>query len=166
MKISKLELIALLSAAIFLAFTAGWFLRGSMTAPPLQIETEHVLMPPSGTPQPLPPTPSATAVITPTPSAAPATPGASVPAVTPGSSVSPQHTSLPPETGKININTADANTLQTLPGIGEKRAAAIIAYRTAHGPFRRPEDLTLVKGIGDGILAGLISQITTGEDYP
>lgn len=62
--------------------------------------------------------------------------------------------------GKININTADSETLQTLPGIGEKRAEDIIAYREAHGPFRIAEDLTRVKGIGESILAGLLEQIT------
>ena len=48
-----------------------------------------------------------------------------------------------------------ARPLQTLPGIGEKRAEDIIAYREAHGPFRIAEDLTRVKGIGESILAGL-----------
>lgn len=61
---------------------------------------------------------------------------------------------------KININTADSETLQTLPGIGEKRAEDIIAYREAHGPFRIAEDLTKVKGIGESILEGLLEQIT------
>ena len=62
--------------------------------------------------------------------------------------------------GKININTADSETLQTLPGIGEKRAADIVADREANGPFRIAEDLTRVKGIGESILAGLLEQIT------
>ena len=54
--------------------------------------------------------------------------------------------------GTVNINTATAAELETLPGIGEKRAA--------DGPFRIPEDLTRVKGIGEGTLAGLIEYIT------
>ena len=45
-------------------------------------------------------------------------------------------------------------------GIGEKRAADIVADRAANGPFRIPEDLTRVKGIGEGTLAGLIEYIT------
>lgn len=50
----------------------------------------------------------------------------------------------------VNINTADAETLMTLPGIGETRAADIIAYRQANGPFRMVEQLTDVPGIGEG----------------
>ena len=65
---------------------------------------------------------------------------------------------------KVNINTADAGTLQTLPGIGEKRAADIIADREANGPFRYPEDITRVKGIGEETLAELIDYITTGKE--
>lgn len=67
---------------------------------------------------------------------------------------------------KININTADAETLQLLPGIGEKRARDIIAYRTEHGAFRIPEDLTRVSGIGESTLAELIDFITTQEGAP
>lgn len=52
----------------------------------------------------------------------------------------------------------------TLPGIGEKRAEDIIAYRQANGPFRIPEELTEVPGIGEGILEGLIDYVTTGEE--
>ena len=66
-----------------------------------------------------------------------------------------------PEAGeKININTAQLEELTALPGIGEKRARDIIAYRTQNGPFRIPEDLTRVSGIGEGILEGLIDYIT------
>ena len=62
--------------------------------------------------------------------------------------------------GKVNINTASAEELDTLPGIGAQRAADIIADREANGPFRIPEDLTRVPGIGEGILEGLIDYIT------
>ena len=61
---------------------------------------------------------------------------------------------------KVNINTASAEELDTLPGIGAQRAADIIADREANGPFRIPEDLTRVPGIGEGILEGLIDYIT------
>lgn len=58
-------------------------------------------------------------------------------------------------TGKLNINTATADELETLPGIGERKAAAIVEYRGANGPFERVEDLVEVSGIGEGILASI-----------
>lgn len=64
---------------------------------------------------------------------------------------------------KVNINTADAGTLTTLPGIGEKRAADIIAYREANGPFPIPEAITDVPGIGETILKDIIDRITVEE---
>ena len=67
---------------------------------------------------------------------------------------------------RVNINTAGLEELMTLPGIGEARARAIIEDRERNGPFVYPEELTRVKGIGEGILAGLLDQITTGgQDY-
>lgn len=53
--------------------------------------------------------------------------------------------------GRLNINTADSGQLMTLPGIGEAKAAAIIAYREAHGAFNAPEELKQVEGIKDGV---------------
>ncbi len=50
---------------------------------------------------------------------------------------------------KININTADAETLSMeLTGIGQSKAEAIVAYREQHGPYKQIEDLINVKGIG------------------
>lgn len=63
----------------------------------------------------------------------------------------------------ININTATAEELQALPGIGETRAEAIVAYREKHGPFTYVEDLRGVSGIGEGILANIMDYITVGE---
>ena len=54
--------------------------------------------------------------------------------------------------GKVNINQADLAQLETLPGIGAKKAQAIIDYRTANGSFHSLEDLGKVKGIGPKML--------------
>ncbi|MBO8164151.1 MAG: ComEA family DNA-binding protein [Brevibacillus sp.] len=51
--------------------------------------------------------------------------------------------------GRVNLNRATLQQLMTLPGIGETRAQAIIAYREQHGPFTSPEQLKKVTGIGD-----------------
>ncbi len=49
----------------------------------------------------------------------------------------------------ININSASAEELQELPGIGPAIAAKIVEYRTANGPFQTVDDLKNVQGIGD-----------------
>lgn len=69
-------------------------------------------------------------------------------------------TPAPDSLGKINLNTAGAEALEALPGIGETRARDIVADREANGPFRIAEDVTRVKGIGEGTLAGIIDYIT------
>lgn len=47
----------------------------------------------------------------------------------------------------VNINTADKELLMSLPGIGEAKALAIIAWRTEHGPFQTTEEIMQVSGI-------------------
>ena len=64
----------------------------------------------------------------------------------------------------VDVNTAGLDELMTLPGIGPARAQAILDDRAENGPFQRPEDLIRVKGIGEGILSGLLDQITTGGE--
>ena len=51
----------------------------------------------------------------------------------------------------ININTADVTTLMTLDGVGRKVAEKIVEYRQAHGPFKKPDDVRKVDGIGGGL---------------
>lgn len=60
----------------------------------------------------------------------------------------------------IDINTADNEMLQTLPGIGPALSARIIDYRNANGPFETIEDLLAVKGIGEKTLEKLRPWIT------
>jgi competence protein ComEA len=61
--------------------------------------------------------------------------------------------------GRVNINTADASSLESLPGVGPSTAKAIIAHRQANGPFSTPEGLLEVKGIGDAKFAAMRSLV-------
>ena len=124
MKISKREGAILLTASLFVAFTAGWFLHSASAAQPIRVETERTL----------------TAAVAVPPSA-------------------------PSESGResIDLNTATAEQLQTLPGIGEKRAADIIADREQNGPYRYPEDITRVKGIGEATMKKILNDITVED---
>ena len=122
MKISRGEGTILLTASLFVAFTAGWFLHGAGSAEPIRVETERTL--------------AATAISLPAPTATPER--------------------------VIDLNTATAEELQTLPGIGEKRAADIVADREKNGPYRFPEEITRVKGIGEETVAELIDYVTVG----
>ncbi|RIV18885.1 hypothetical protein D2Q93_13335 [Alicyclobacillaceae bacterium I2511] len=63
-------------------------------------------------------------------------------------------------TPTIDLNTADERTLQTIPGIGPGRAAAIAGFRREHGPFQSLQDLLNVPGIGDKTLAHLIPYVS------
>ena len=61
---------------------------------------------------------------------------------------------------KININTASADELMNLKGIGEKKAKTIIEFRKNNGPFKQPEDLIKVPGIGPKTLEANKNRIT------
>ena len=134
-KISTLEKVLLAVTAAFLLLAAGYFLGARSGTEPYRVEALS---------------PAAETVALPRPSETSALPAAETSA--------PETAEATPD--KVNINTASAEELDTLPGIGAQRAADIIADREANGPFRIPEDLTRVPGIGEGILEGLIDYIT------
>jgi competence protein ComEA len=72
----------------------------------------------------------------------------------------PQSVESAPSGGPVNINSADAQALDSLPGVGPSTAAKIIQDREANGPFASPDDLGRVSGIGPkklNALAGLIT---------
>lgn len=66
----------------------------------------------------------------------------------------------------VDVNTADASTLESLPGIGPSKAEAIVAYRAEHGPFKSLADLDAVNGIGPSTLANLKDLVTFGAGTP
>jgi competence protein ComEA len=76
-----------------------------------------------------------------------------------------------PIVGVVNVNTATAEQLVLLPGIGRARADAIIAHRTRNGAFKKPEDLIAVGGIGERAFEKLrpyvaVSGETTAQKAP
>ena len=120
---------------LFASFTLG-FLAGRSTAPGDVIITQlpQVTQAPDRAMPVLPPEPAETA--------APSQEAASV------------------SSGLININTATAAQLDTLPGIGPVLAQRIIDYRQANGPFTSLSQLMLVEGIGEKRLANILPLIT------
>lgn len=72
------------------------------------------------------------------------------PAVAPGTTAN----------GLVNLNTADAATLDTLPRVGPAMAARIIDWRESNGPFTAIEDLMNVSGVGDKTFEGLRDRVT------
>lgn len=65
-----------------------------------------------------------------------------------------------PPTNAVNINTADASTLATLPGIGAIKAEAIVTDREANGLYASCQDLARVTGIGPATVANIIGTCT------
>ncbi len=73
-------------------------------------------------------------------------------------------TVLPRAVTLVNVNTATAEELETLTGIGPVLAQSILDYRAEHGDFQTAEELLNVKGIGEAKLEGFRAQITFTED--
>ena len=63
----------------------------------------------------------------------------------------------------VNLNTADADTLCTLPGIGPELADSIIAYREEHNGFTVPSELMNISGIGSATYEKLKAYVTVSE---
>lgn len=81
--------------------------------------------------------------------------------------VSPSAPAVPTSAGPtqpavVNLNTATAEQLMTLPGIGETLAQRIIQYRHTHGAFQSIGELANVDGIGDKTLEEILDYITIG----
>ena len=140
--ISRYEKIALGLTAAFVLFTGGWFFAGQARGEPYTVAVSRTDSAETQEAQPVP---------------AEAEPGSAGE----GEADRPESL-LPGET--IDINTAGVYDLERLPGIGEKRAQAIVDYRETHGPFQTVEELDRVDGIGQGILSGLRDYVTVGTE--
>jgi competence protein ComEA len=89
--------------------------------------------------------------------------GATAPAVDPAAvsgSSSSGNDGAPSASAPVNLNTATAEQLDALPGVGPATAAAIVSDRAAHGPFRSIDDLGRVRGIGNAKLVQLRDVVT------
>lgn len=64
---------------------------------------------------------------------------------------------------RININTASAALLDSLPGIGPVLAQRIVDYRTENGPYTKTTDISKVEGIGPEKLLSILELITVEE---
>lgn len=78
----------------------------------------------------------------------------------PNSSVVATQTQEESQSSLVNLNTATEADLQTISGIGAKRAADIIAYREANGGFKSVDDLNNVSGIGDKTMESIRPYVT------
>lgn len=65
-----------------------------------------------------------------------------------------------PQDKKINLNSASADELKTLPGIGDAKASDILSYRSESGPFQSAEDLMNVPGIKEGMYNKIKDKVT------
>jgi competence protein ComEA len=66
---------------------------------------------------------------------------------------------------RVDLNRAGLSELMRLPGVGERRAQAILAHRERR-PFRRPEDVLAVKGLGPGWFAKVKGHLSVGGPDP
>lgn len=65
--------------------------------------------------------------------------------------------------GKVNLNTATVEQLESLPGVGAKLAARIVEHRQKAGAFRSTQELLNVRGIGEKNFTKIESMLTVGE---
>jgi competence protein ComEA len=117
------------------------------------VDGEHVHVPRVGE-DPAPP-----------PAPPPSGPGPAEPGATAGGSGPPPDPAGGGATGGeplVDLNHAGLDELQTLPGIGPARAAAIVAHREERGPFAVPGDLREVSGIGEKTFQALVDRVTVG----
>lgn len=80
------------------------------------------------------------------------------------SALAPAYAQSAPPKAKVNINTASATELESLPRIGPKVAQRIVDFRTKNGGFKTVEEIMKVQGIGEKIFAEIKNLISVGAE--
>ena len=93
----------------------------------------------------------------------PRTPSLEIVLPSPTPPPSPTLEGATPRPQMVDINRAEPWLLEALPGIGPILAEAIVRYREEKGPFRSPQEVQLVPGIGAGLYEKIKDLITVGE---
>ncbi len=134
MKLRRYEMLLIAATLMFMCFTAGFFAGKNRTGAEVTIETQYTSRRSSED---------------------------KLGVAEEESEVLPIELSL---SEKININTAGADELKILPGIGDVLAKRIIEYREKHGGFATIYDITAVSGIGEARFEDIESYITVREE--
>lgn len=136
MKLRNANLILIALAAAFLFFGAGFCVGRLQTGDEIRVITEQ--------------------------KAITETPGSIDESTTAQQGATTQQSATTQQGAKLNLNTATAEELMTLPGIGEVLAGRIVAYREAHGGFSSIDELAQVEGIGEKRIDAIRDYVTLG----
>jgi comEA protein len=152
MKFTGTERVAVCVTALVLSFLAGFYVRGTMLQDTILVETETT------------PVVSAEVSASPSVSVSPSpSPTLEVSAADSTAEVSAVEEQAAEDSGKISLNTATLEELETLPGIGPVLAQRILDYREANGGFQSVEEIINVSGIGDKTYAKIAALIEVGD---